>query len=141
MRYEYDTMLRVVDVSACPLLVSTAAPQYYTEDPDDERYAWYERVMDAENSCWITINRGMLIKTDSHDYTVLKLPSSLTEILPEAFAGVAADIVIVPAGCERIGSLAFTLCPNLKTVWLPAGTSVADDAFAGCGDVILARYD
>ena len=137
----YDTLLRVVDVSACPLIVSAVAPQYYEEDPDIDDYAWYARETDAGDIFWIGITRGMLIKTDSRDYTVLKLPSSLTEIGSEAFAGVAADIVIVPEGCERIGSLAFARCPNLKTVWLSSGTSVADDAFEGCGDVTLTRYD
>ena len=40
--------------------------------------------------------------------TLLVLPAALTEIEPEAFAGVAADAVVVPAGVMEIGEGAFS---------------------------------
>ena len=68
--------------------------------------------------------------------SILILPSGLTEIESEAFAGVAAQKIIVPAGVTSIGPKAFANCRNLMVIDLPEGIShFAYDAFDGCGTV------
>ena len=60
---------------------------------------------------------------------ILTLPSGLTEIEEEAFAGVTARYVFVPETCERIGERAFAES-GLWCVYLPAGlTDIAGSAF------------
>ncbi len=58
------------------------------------------------------------------------LPAGLKTIEEEAFSGIAAEIVLVPAGCEYIAPGAFANCPNLKTIIVPANCVVAEGA---CG--------
>ena len=70
--------------------------------------------------------------------TVLTLPAGLRVISEEAFAGVAAEKIIVPAGVTEIGSRAFADCPNLIELELPEGiTSFAADALDGSGTIFL----
>ena len=70
--------------------------------------------------------------------TVLALPSGLRIIEEEAFAGVAAEKIVVPAGVRSIGSRAFADCPNLFVLELPEGiTAFESDALAGCGPVMV----
>ena len=74
--------------------------------------------------------------------SVLTLPANLTAIEAEAFMGdTAIEAVIVPEGCGAIGAKAFAGCVNLVYVKVPAGTSVADDAFEGCGNVTIERAE
>lgn len=66
----------------------------------------------------------------------LVLPSGLTEIQSEAFLNGAAEYVVLPDGCETIGSRAFAACTNLVKVYMPDSvTSIASDAFTGCGNI------
>ena len=67
--------------------------------------------------------------------TKLILPAGLKRIEESAFDGTAAQAVIIPAGCEYIGSKAFRKCPNLMYVQYYEGTQVADDAFAECNSL------
>ncbi len=73
--------------------------------------------------------------------TVLRLPASLTAIEAEAFCGDdSIEAVLISSGCASIGSRAFADCVNLRYVRVPASvTSIADDAFEGCGQVIVDR--
>ena len=73
------------------------------------------------------------------DMDVLRLPSSVTTIAPDAFSGIAAEAVIIPDACTAVGSGAFANCPDLRYVRIPAGAAVADDAFEGCPKVIVDR--
>lgn len=77
---------------------------------------------------------------DPLSFSTLKLPSSLTVIKEEAFAGIAAVTVVIPDSCERIESNAFANCPSLKYIIVPANSSVdiAEDAFGG-KDVTIIR--
>ena len=60
--------------------------------------------------------------------TTLHLPASLTAVQEEAFLDTAATSVVVPEGCIRIESKAFT-GPNLLAVSLPKSVAfIADDA-------------
>ncbi|MBR1686488.1 MAG: leucine-rich repeat protein [Clostridia bacterium] len=62
--------------------------------------------------------------------TTLHLPASLTVVQEEAFLDTAATSVVVPEGCIRIESKAFT-GPNLLAVSLPESVNfIADDAIA-----------
>jgi len=72
--------------------------------------------------------------------TVLDLPADLTVIEDGAFIGSDAEMVIIPAGCTSIGSRAFADMPNLRYVQLPAGATVAADAFEGCDVVEVVEY-
>ena len=66
----------------------------------------------------------------SPDFT---LPAFLTEIGEEAFEGIAASVVAVPADCTAIGDRAFRGCPNLTQIRIPASvTSIGTDIFNGC---------
>ena len=70
------------------------------------------------------------------------LPGNLKVIEAEAFAGAAFEAVIIPDGCTTIGSRAFADCPNLLYVRIPASvTAIAEDAFEGCGQVIIDRVE
>jgi len=72
--------------------------------------------------------------------TMLDLPADLTVIEDGAFIGADAEMVIIPAGCTSIGSRAFADMPNLRYVRLPAGATVAADAFEGCDVVEVVEY-
>ena len=87
-------------------------------------------------------------KANSIPYTILVnpetvntlfLPTDLTTIEAEAFAGAAFEAVIVQEGCQSIGAGAFDHCPHLIYVRVPAGTAIHDTAFAGCDDVTIDR--
>ena len=69
--------------------------------------------------------------------TVLNLPSGLTEIETEAFAGMSAEKVIVPPGVIRIRDRAFADCPNLKEMELPKGIAFEGKPLEGCGPVYV----
>lgn len=63
------------------------------------------------------------------------LPSSLTEIGAEAFAGCTEliDVSLVGSNVQTIGDLAFAGCTNLHRIAIPASvTSISSDAFDGC---------
>ncbi len=73
--------------------------------------------------------------------TVLKLPSALRTIQANAFSGVAAEVVVLPAGVESIGDGAFANLSGLKLVVVPeAAAQAAKDAFAGT-QAVLVRPD
>lgn len=86
-------------------------------------------------------SRFVIMKTknriDLAGMTVLKLPDSLNTIEPEAFAGTAAEVIILPDGCTSVGSKAFADCDNLVYVFVPASLEgkLPDDVFDGCENV------
>ena len=72
--------------------------------------------------------------------SVLRLPVNIQVIEEEAFEHGAFEAVIISEGCTVIGSRAFANCTNLVYVRIPASvTSIADDAFAGCIQVVIDR--
>ena len=68
----------------------------------------------------------------SPDFT---LPDSLAAIEDDAFAGIAATVIEVPAGCSSIGARAFSGCAHLEQIRIPGNCAVGEYAFAGCEDV------
>lgn len=65
------------------------------------------------------------------------LPASLTSIESEAFLGISASVVKLPDSVADIGSRAFADCPNLQQIYIPAVTTIADDAFSGVTGLII----
>ncbi|MGN1369755.1 MAG: phage tail protein I [Aristaeellaceae bacterium] len=62
----------------------------------------------------------------------LVIPSAITVIEEEAYAGIDAEVVICPDDCTTIKSLAFSDCPNLRTISIGSATvSIANNAFSG----------
>ena len=60
------------------------------------------------------------------------LPAFLTRVEAEAFEGISASVVDVPASCTAIGDRAFRNCPNLTQIRIPAGCTLGADVFDGC---------
>lgn len=76
-------------------------------------------------------------QTISHS-CVMQLPASLTQIGTEAFIGVNAQQINVPAGVTTLSDRAFADCSALQLVILPDSiTAIADTAFEGSAQVIL----
>ena len=75
------------------------------------------------------------------DYTgqILYLPDALDSIGAEAFLGIAARAVVIPAHCGSIGSRAFADSDGLAYVQLSDGLAyIAPDAFENSSNVTLA---
>jgi len=76
-----------------------------------------------------------LMRFDEAD---LVLPTQLTMIDKEAFAGLRVESINCPEGLEEIGGRAFADCVNLKYIYIPNTTlAIATDAFAGCSDLTI----
>ena len=68
----------------------------------------------------------------------LELPDGLVSIGDEAFCGIAATGVRIPAGTQIIGGRAFANCRGLKMILIPDSvTSIATDAFLGAPEGML----
>ena len=65
------------------------------------------------------------------------LPSRLTAIEADAFAGTAAKAVRVPDGCQSIGAHAFRDSTALREIRIPAGCALGEDVFTGCSLVFV----
>ena len=60
----------------------------------------------------------------------LTLPSGLETVEEESFTGIAAEAVVIPAGCEHVGSKAFADNPGLRFAFIPRSVyDLAEDAF------------
>ena len=81
-------------------------------------------------------SRGIVRVVDPE--ATLTLPRALKQIGDEAFAGIQAEIIVVPDGATSIGSQAFANCENLGIVEIPGTvTSIAPDAFSGCTNFMI----
>ena len=74
--------------------------------------------------------------------TIFILPSELTGIEEEAFAGGAFSNVHVPEQVTTIGTRAFADCPNLRNIDIPESTiSIASTAFANVSNLTIHGID
>ena len=108
-------------------------PQYDLTLTEDGYYA----------CCYLVTSNGQSIESSGGwvGWTVLPreympdflLPTGLTTIYSEAFAGINAEVVLVPDGCVSIASRAFANCPNLRYVIVDdlSKIDIAADALDG----------
>ena len=81
-------------------------------------------------------------ETEAGNGGTFKLPASLLVIEDEAFAGTAAQTVILPEGLESIGAGAFEDVPTLKDVYIPNTTTyIADSALTVTPDLTIHGID
>ena len=68
----------------------------------------------------------------------LQLPDALREIGAEAFVGTTYTDAYCPAKLTTIGEKAFQNCTAMEWIFLPPSVkSIADNAFAGCDQLII----
>ena len=73
-----------------------------------------------------------------HSQPTFTLPLSLQEIEEDAFAGTAAETVILPEGLLQIGDEAFAGMSDLSDVYIPGTTEyIADTAFSITADLTI----
>ena len=82
----------------------------------------------------VTIGVNLLRIFGPADFT---LPSVLTAVGEEAFAGIAATIVDIPDTCKSIGRYAFRGCTNLTQIRIPEGCALGTDVFDQCEHVCI----
>ena len=70
--------------------------------------------------------------------TEADIPEGVTAIGERAFSRCTGlTELVLPQSLTNIRTRAFFECTGLRTVTVPAGTKVADDAFAGCKDLSI----
>ena len=66
----------------------------------------------------------------------LILPQETKRVESEAFAGSDIEAVVIPYGCQSIGSRAFANCRKLEKVYVPQGfDGFGENVFDGCGSI------
>ena len=65
------------------------------------------------------------------------LPADVTAIEANAFEGIAATVVEIPANCTSISSYAFKNCTSLTRIRIPATCALGTDVFDGCTKVYI----
>ena len=101
--------------------------------------------------CWEATTAHQFALNHNIQYRILdtpltrpdfRIPNGVKVIDDEAFAGIAAKRIRLPEATKKIGSLAFSNCPNLIEIYIPEGcTSIADDAFAGVSKLTIYGKD
>ena len=73
---------------------------------------------------------------------VLKLPAMAKQIEAEAFTGISAQQVVIPAGTLSLGERAFADCGSLLIAVIPASVNdIAENAFAGTDIAVICPAD
>ena len=91
--------------------------------------------LDTKSANWLHSVSSAVIPLNSIP-TVL--PSGLTTIEEEAFAGSSLVDVRIPSGSASIGNKAFANCKDLRIVRIPSTViSIADSAFEGCSKLLF----
>ena len=65
------------------------------------------------------------------------LPAAVQTIGESAFEGASMSVVYIPDSCTGIGSFAFKDCSSLSQIRVPAGCTISENAFDGCGNVFI----
>ncbi len=122
----YANYMSVLDIAPCYTLCELAANRPYSER-DGAIYYYDESSTDP---AYLQYDIGTTLIT-SHTPDLI-LPSFLTTIEDEAFAGGAFKYVMLPDGVKTIGWHAFVDCPNLLYIYIPEGIESIDaHAFDG----------
>ena len=80
------------------------------------------------------------VSVTADECTYIRIPSSIVNIAEEAFYGDSRIAhVVLPDGINTIGSGAFNLCANLKTILVPASVTVIEENTFS--DAILFCYE
>ena len=113
-----------------------------SSDPDVAAVYGSQAVAVGEGTAVITVTFGEYTEQVTVTVTnapTLMLPSALTGIEAEAFAGDAhLQLVYMPQGVTAIGSRAFANCEGLVAVCIPDSvTNLAEDAFEGCAQAVI----
>ncbi|MBQ7435372.1 MAG: leucine-rich repeat protein [Oscillospiraceae bacterium] len=130
----FGNPLKKLNISGCPALLQLLESAQPTAQEDG--YILYSN---EETQSVLGLDDGL------HLFTVFApdfiLPSSLTVIEDEAFAGSAFTFVQLPADIESIGWHAFADCADLCYIYIPKDSiSIDADAFEGvAGMTILAH--
>ena len=74
---------------------------------------------------------------------IATIPNGIQIIEDQAFYATNVERVIIPYGCEEIGSKAFAYCRNLRYIQIPTSVKkIAYDAFEGCNeDLVIEMKD
>ena len=80
--------------------------------------------------------------SDPNPYTATSMvPRSVSIIADSAFEGCSFDSFEVAAGTTMIGARAFANCTSLRKIVIHAkNVTIADDAFAGCTDLLIVAH-
>jgi len=133
-------------LGGCPGLTALHIPKNVTEIGGGMDWLNAAFTVDEENPCFTADSQGALY---NKDMTVLlrfppkreavSIPASVTEIGGGAFIGSVAKEIVLPAGLQAIGDMAFNSCANLTSLTFPQGLkSIGRDAFSTCA---LARAE
>lgn len=90
------------------------------------------------------ITQDLLLKAhwSEKQLTMLSLPTALTTIEEEAFAGSVANVIVVPAGVTSIGVRAFADNVNLYSVIVySSNVTLAANAFENCPNLTIYGYE
>lgn len=105
--------------------------------------------MIAHEPGWRDINSGAVYSTASglkavtgtvtlEPFGGLAIPGGTQRIEAEAFQGIDASTVVIPNGCQYIGSQAFADCANLTKVYIPSSVqTILSDAFVRCPHITV----
>ena len=139
-----DNRLNELDVRKCPEIMAYVDADYYHED---DGWAWYgthapgKGYLGSEQGVVYDLGVKLNGGAKAGKNALAILPGSLTTIGEEAFAGLAATVVVIPEGCVAIGARAFADCTNLSRVEIPETvTSIDDTAFEGCAGFRIYTY-
>ena len=123
------------DESSSIILSSCSKLLGWTEDEISDTGKWLRTLIKEGKA----LEPEIILPDDELD--TLFLPESLLEIEEEAFTGMQAQCVVIPANVRTIDSRAFADSGNLKKVILKgASTEIAEDAFEGCGEIEIECY-
>lgn len=110
---------------------------YYTKIVDGMYGDWSSAEPSKAGEYAVSLRIGDL-NTIAYNFSILKESILLEKIEAGAFAGTDVVQVVCPDGLMEIGSRAFANCMRLRRITIPASVSlIADDAFKGCGMLII----
>ena len=97
-----------------------------------------EAILIGTNNTYLSAATWHFSAVSPQSLKTLKLPSTLSTVESEAFAGVSAQRIIIPASVDVIESKAFANCSYLQMlVFEGSPYSIATDILSGCANVTV----